>query len=208
MTDPAHDVTSEAQLDQIYGTPVETSLVKEIDHVSEHYRAFIDAAPFAVIATVGPEGLDCSPRGDPVGRFIRVVDPKTLLMPDRRGNNRTDSLRNIVRDPRISLLFLIPGIGETLRVNGRARLTTNPDLRTSFEMQGKPPATVVVIAVDSVYYQCPKALVRSRLWDPDAQIPRSALPSNGTMLQALSKQRVEADSYDAAYPRRMRETIY
>ncbi|MCB9957880.1 MAG: pyridoxamine 5'-phosphate oxidase family protein [Rhodospirillaceae bacterium] len=207
MSDPSYDVTSEAQLDEIYGAAHEVSMLKEIDHVSDHYRAFIDAAPFVVVATSGPEGLDCSPRGDPAG-FVRVADARTLLIPDRRGNNRVDSLRNIVRDPRIALLFLIPGIGETLRVNGRARISTDPELRAGFEMQGKVPASVIVVAVERVYFQCPKALVRSRLWSPDAQIPRSALPSTGTMVQALTERRVEAQAYDAAYPQRLKETIY
>ncbi|MCA8932900.1 MAG: pyridoxamine 5'-phosphate oxidase family protein [Rhodospirillaceae bacterium] len=207
MIDPSHDVTSEAQLDEIYGAVHEVSLLKEIDHVSDHYRTFIDASPFVLIATAGPEGLDCSPRGDPAG-FVRVADPKTLLIPDRRGNNRVDSLRNIVRDPRIGLLFLIPGVGETLRVNGRARISTDPELRAGFEMQGKLPASVIVVAVERVYFQCPKALVRSRLWSSDVQIPRSALPSSGTILQALTENRVEAQTYDAAYPQRIKETIY
>src|SRR3990172_6151620 len=122
-----HRITTLEQLDALYGEPVQGAVVKEIDYISDHYKAFIDKAPFVVVATVGPEGLDCSPRGDPPG-FARVVDKKTVLIPDRRGNNRVDSLRNLVRDPRISLLFLIPGIGNTLRINGRAEIATSPDL--------------------------------------------------------------------------------
>ena len=136
-----------ADLEAIYGQPGETSTVKVADRVTPAYRAYVEASPFAVLATGGPEGLDCSPRGDRPG-FVRIHDDRTLMMPDRRGNNRVDSLRNIVRDPRIGLLFLIPGVGETLRVNGRARISTDPELRAGFEMQGKLPASVIVVAVE------------------------------------------------------------
>src|SRR6185503_3898843 len=158
-----HRITTQEQLDALYGTPVDGALAKEIDYISDHYRAFIDKAPFVVIATVGPEGLDCSPRGDPAG-FVKVRDAKTVLIPDRRGNNRVDALRNIVRDPRISLLFIIPGIGNTLRINGHAEISTDPDLLAQFAMQGKLPKSVLVVTAERVYFQCPKALVRSRLW--------------------------------------------
>src|SRR4029453_2573021 len=139
-----HRITTLEQLDRLYGEPVPAAIVKEIDYISEHYRAFIDKSPFVVMATVGPEGLDCSPRGDPPG-FVRVRDPKTVLIPDRRGNNRIDSLRNLVRDPRISLLFMIPGIGNTLRINGRAIISTEPELCRSFAMQGRPPRCVLEV---------------------------------------------------------------
>ena len=194
-------------LEAIYGDPSPVSLVKEIDYISEHYRAFIEAAPFAVVATVGPEGLDCSPRGDPPG-FVRVVDSKTVMLPDRRGNNRIDSLRNIVRDPRVSLLFLIPGVNETMRINGRAVISTDPGLLADFEMAGKLPRVVVVVAVERIYYQCPKALVRSRLWSQEAQIPRSDLPSNGTMQKAFNGKEFDAEAYDTAYPGHLAKTIY
>jgi uncharacterized protein len=202
-----HRITTQEQLDALYGKPAEAPLIKEIDFISDHYRAFIDKAPFVVLATVGPEGVDCSPRGDPPG-FVRVRDAKTVLIPDRRGNNRIDSLRNIVRDPRISLLFIIPGIGNTLRINGRAEISTDPDLGASFAVRGKAPKAVLVVTAERVYFQCPKALVRSRLWSADAQIARSELPSTGEILQALSKGRIEGAAYDAAYPRRLEETIY
>src|SRR5690242_17097077 len=140
-------VTTVDQLQAIYGEPGETSLVKEVDHVTPHYRALIEASPFAVLATSGPEGLDCSPRGD-VAPVVRVQDRGTLLMPDRRGNNRVDSLRNVVRDPRVALLFMIPGIGYTLRVNGRAQLSIDTDLLASFAVENKLPRCVVVIAVE------------------------------------------------------------
>jgi len=139
---------------------------------------------------------------------VRVLDDKTLLLPDRRGNNRIDSLRNLVRDPRISLLFLIPGIGETLRVNGRTEIRADPDLCASFALHGKAPKCLLAVTVERVYFQCQKALARSRLWDPEAQIPRSALPSAGEILQALFEAPFDGAAYDRAYPGRMKETIY
>jgi hypothetical protein len=202
-----HRITTQEQLDALYGTPAEAAIAKEVDYIHDHYRAFIDKAPFVVIATVGPEGLDCSPRGDPAG-FVRVPDPRTVLIPDRRGNNRIDTLRNLVRDPRISLLFLIPGVGETLRINGRAEISMDPDLCASFAERGKVPRTVLAVKVERVYFQCPKALVRSRLWSADAQIARSELPSTGEILQTLTKGSFDGTAYDAAYPKRLEETIY
>lgn len=199
-------IDSIEQLDAWYGAPVPTSITKELDHVSEHYRQFIEAAPFVVIATSGPEGLDCSPRGDPAG-FVRVVDERTLMIPDRRGNNRVDSLSNIVRDPRVGLLFLIPGVNETMRVNGRAVLSIDPELCASFTMQGKVPRCVIVVTVEAAYSQCPKALVRSKLWDPAQFVDAAALPSAGQRLAALDRE-VDAAAYDAAYPARLAETIY
>ena len=201
-----HEVTTEAQLEALYGLPSGAAVIKEIDHVSDHYRAFIEASPFVVLATSGPEGLDCTPRGDPAG-FVRVVNRKTLMLPDRRGNNRLDALRNIVRDRRVALLFLIPGIGRTLRVNGTASITTDPALCASFAIEGKTPRSVVVVTAERVYTQCPKALVRSRLWDPASHVPESALPSSGAMLRALSAG-FDAEAYDRDHPRRLRETIY
>src|SRR5712672_3880536 len=155
-----HRVTSIAQLEALYGLPAGASMFKEIDHVSAEYRAFIAAAPFFALASNGPEGIDCSPRGDDPG-FLPVADPKTLMIPDRRGNNRIDSLRNIVRDPRVSLLFLIPGVSETIRVIGRAAITTDPALLESFVFAGKTPRSIIVVSVESIYFQCAKAIIRS-----------------------------------------------
>ena len=205
-SNPTHRITSTEQLDALYGPAVPRSITKELDHISDHYRAFIDAAPFVVIATVGPEGLDCSPRGDPAG-FVRVVDQHTVMIPDRRGNNRIDTLRNIVRDPRISLLFLIPGVNETLRINGRAELSTEPELCASFAMDEKLPKSVIVVRAERVYFQCPKALVRSHLWSAEAQIPRSALPTTGQIMQALDCEFDGAD-YDRNYAEHLKKTIY
>jgi hypothetical protein len=202
----SNTITSEAELDEIYGQPVAVAVTKEINHISAHYRAFIEKSPFVVIASSGPEGLDCTPRGDPAG-FVRVLDQNTVLIPDRRGNNRIDTLRNIVRDPRISLLFLIPGIGQTLRINGQAEIRTDPELRESFTMQSKVPATVIAVTAERIYTQCPKALVRSKLWDTETQIPRSALPSSGEILQALDAD-FDGPAYDAGYDAHLKKTMY
>ena len=166
-----HYVTTMAQLEAMYAQPMETSLLKELDHIGPHYRALIESSPFVALATVGPEGLDCSPRGDAAG-FVRIHDERTLLIPDRRGNNRIDSLRNIVRDPRVALLFLIPGVSETMRINGRAALSTDPELLESFRVDGKAPRCIIVVTVERAYFQCAKAIVRSKLWDPTLHLPR------------------------------------
>src|SRR5436305_11180466 len=152
-----HLVATMDALEALYGEPYGPAIVKEIDHVNQSYRALIAASPFFALATSGPDGMDCSPRGDAAG-FVRVVDPNTLIVPDRRGNNRIDSLRNIVHDPRVALLFMIPGCSETLRVNGRAVISTDPKLTESFVVDGKVPRIVLVIAVERVYFQCAKAL--------------------------------------------------
>jgi len=202
-----HLVTSIEALEAIYGAPSGGAVVKEIDHVNPHYRAFIEAAPFCAMATCGTGGLDCTPRGDPPG-FVRVKDDKTLLIPDRRGNNRIDSLRNLVADPRISLLFLIPGCGETLRVNGRAMISVEPALCESFTFAGKMPRSVIVVTVDRVYFQCAKAIVRSKLWDPAAQIDRRTLPTSGAILAAISNGAIGGPEHDRTAPERMMATIY
>ena len=200
-------ITTVEELEALYGQPLEASLIKEVDHVTPQYRALMDASPFAVLATSGPEGLDCSPRGDQPG-FVRVVDPKTLMLPDRRGNNRTDSLRNIIRDSRMALLFLIPGSGTTLRVNGRAHLSTDADVLNSFAVDGKPPRSVVVIHVDSVYFQCARAIVRSDLWNPEKHVEATCLPTAGQILAALTESRVGGEEYDRAWPERARQTLW
>jgi PPOX class probable FMN-dependent enzyme len=199
--------TTEADLEAIYGprdTPVAT--IKEIDHISDHYRMFIDASPFVVLATAGPEGLDCTPRGDPAG-FVRAVDRHTIMLPDRRGNNRIDTLRNLVRDPRISLLFLIPGIGRTLRVNGQAVIRTDLELRETFAMEAKIPRSVIVVTVEHAYTQCPRALIRSKLWDPSKHLDESALPSQGTMMKAI-QQGFPGEEWDRNYAQRLKGTMY
>jgi uncharacterized protein len=200
-------ISTESQLDALYGQPVPTSVLKEIDHISEDYGRYIAASPFLLLATSGPEGLDCSPRGDPAG-FVQIADPKTLMIPDRRGNNRVDSLRNIVRDPRVALLFIIPGIEGTMRVNGKAELSTDPDLCASFAIDGKLPMCVIVVHVERAYFQCKKALVRGRVWDVSSHVSPSDLPSVGEMMQRLTAGAFDGKAYDEAYPERMKQTMY
>jgi uncharacterized protein len=211
MSDP-HAVTTVAQLETIYGQPVIGSILKELLVINDAYRALIEASPFCVLATAGPEGLDASPRGDLRG-LIRVVDERTLLMPDRRGNQRIDSLRNVVRDPRVALLFLIPGVGETLRVNGRGQLTTDPALRASFAVDGKEPNTVLRITVEAIYFQCARAITRSQLWNPAHHVDRQSLPSTGTLTVAARDfkgrtDEFDAAAYDAALAERQKATLY
>jgi PPOX class probable FMN-dependent enzyme len=204
---PMTTITSIEQLDAIYGKPGQPSLVKEVDYITSHYRAFIETSPFCALATSGPEGLDCSPRGDRPG-FVRVADERTLHLPDRRGNNRTDSLKNVIREPHVALLFLIPGCNETLRVNGRVYLSIAPELLESFAVEEKAPRSVMVIEVDTVYFQCARALLRSELWNPQKHIDRKSLPTAGEMLAALSEQREGGIEYDRAWSARAKETLW
>lgn len=200
-------ITTLGQLEALYGPANPASLVKETDVITAQYRAFIEASPFAVLATSGPEGLDCSPRGDGRG-FVRVKDDKTLLLPDRRGNNRIDSLRNIVSDPRLALLFLIPGFGGTLRVNGRGRISAQSGLLESFAVEGKPPRSVLIVDVQSVYFQCARAVMRSELWNPQHHVDPKTLPSAGQILSAITAARVGGEAYDKAWPERARQTLW
>jgi uncharacterized protein len=195
------------QLEALYGTPVEASTVKEINYISPHYRAMIEASPFALLATAGPEGLDCSPRGDVAG-FMRIHDSRTLLLPDRRGNNRIDSLRNVVRDPRVALLFMIPGIGNTLRVNGRAVISVEPALLESFAVEEKAPRSVLIINIETIFFQCARALVRADLWNATKHISPTSIPTAGQILAALTADRVGGESYDKAWPERAKQTMW
>ena len=200
-------VTTMEELMGLYEGPSDVSTAKEIDHVSDHYRAFIEAAPFFALATAGPDGLDCSPRGDAPG-FVRVADRNTLMVPDRRGNNRIDSLRNIMRDPRVALLFLIPGIGETIRITGSAALSIDPDLLASFAVNGKLPCCVIVITVERVFYQCTKAIVRSKLWDPARHVDRARLPTTGAILAAQTAGRLGGAEHDRGQLERTMAKLY
>ncbi len=200
-------IRDEAGLSALYGESSPGAIAKEIDYIHPHYRAMIEASPFMVLATSGPEGLDASPRGDPAG-FVHVLDDKTLLIPDRRGNNRVDSLRNIIRDDRVALLFLIPGVGETLRVNGRAVISVAPELIGRFPFRGTLPRSVIVVTADRVYFQCPKAIVRSELWNSGSHVSRKDLPSTGTILADVSAGLIDGEQYDRDYPQRLRTTIY
>jgi PPOX class probable FMN-dependent enzyme len=187
--------------------PAPASTVKVANRITPHYRALIEASPFLALATVGPEGLDCSPRGDQPG-FVRIADERTLILPDRRGNNRIDSLRNVVRDPRVALMFLIPGSGTTFRVNGRAAVSADPDLLASFAVDGKAPRTCLVITVIEAYFQCARAIVRSGLWAAERQVDPHSLPTPGAMLAAVSGDTVGGESYDKAWPERAAATLW
>jgi uncharacterized protein len=200
-------ITDVAALEALYGEVKESSRRKEVDHLHPMYRTLIEASPFVVLATAGPDGLDVSPRGDAPG-FVIAEDEHTLLLPDRRGNNRIDSLRNVLSDPRVALFFMIPGVGETLRVNGRASISADPELLQRFVVDGKAPTTVLVVAVDTAFFQCSKALVRSHLWDQAAKIDRSSLPSTGKILSALTQAAIDADTYDRELPARVQANLY
>lgn len=200
-------VQSVEQLEQIYGEPVPTSIVKEIGRLTEVYRKLIEAAPFVVIATSGPGGLDCSPKGDAPG-FVRIVDDNTLMIPDRPGNNRLDGFKNLMSDPRIALLFMIPGCSETLRVNGRATVSVDPALRESFAVNGKPARAVLIVNIETVFFHCAKAIVRAKLWDANAQIDRKSLPSTGAIIAELSGGKLGGDQYDKDAPARIQAQLY
>lgn len=207
VTDDAHLVSSLDALLALYGEPREAALRKVTDVVTPHYAAMIAASPFAVLATSGSGGLDASPRGDRAG-FVHVEDERTLLLPDRPGNNRIDSLRNIVEDPRVALLFLIPGVGETLRVVGRATISTDPALLARFAVDGRLPRCVVVVRVESVYFQCARAIHRSRLWEPRTADASRSVPTAGAILDVLTDGAIDGATYDADLPKRQRETLY
>ncbi|MGE0873494.1 MAG: pyridoxamine 5'-phosphate oxidase family protein [Burkholderiales bacterium] len=200
-------VSSIEELEALYGTPPENSIVKEADRITPEYRELVEASPFVALATCGPQGMDCSPRGDLPG-FMRVLDEKTLLLPDRRGNNRIDSLRNIVQDPRVALLFLIPGVGNTLRINGRAQISTDAELLASFVIDGKAPRSVLVVTADAVYFQCSRAIMRSDLWNPATQRDPKTLPTPGRILAALSQDRLGGEAYDREWPDRARKSMW
>ncbi|MFZ5548453.1 MAG: pyridoxamine 5'-phosphate oxidase family protein [Pseudomonadota bacterium] len=204
-----HDLHDEASLRAVYRTgPGDTSLAKVCDHLHPLYRPYIEAAPFAVLATRGANGqLDNSPRGDAPG-FVAIADDHTLLLPDRRGNQRIDSLRNLIHDPHCALLFLIPGVGEALRVNGTARISASPALAERFVVDGKAPASVLVVTVHSVFFQCARAVKRSGLWDAARHVDRKTLPSPGRLLETLSQARIDGAAYDAALQARQAATLY
>jgi hypothetical protein len=201
------DITSVEQLEALYEQPGEASMVKEADRITPLYRRLIEASPFMALATVGPDGLDCSPRGE-LGGVVHIEDERRLLLPDRRGNNRIDSLRNVVRDPRVGLLFLIPGSGSTLRVNGRARLSAEAALLARFAVDGRPPRTVMAITVEQVFFQCARAIVRADLWNPEHHADPKSLPTPGQILAEMSGARVGGEAYDREWPARARRSLW
>ena len=207
MSANGHSITTLEQLEALYGKPSGPAVAKELDRIAPSYRALIEAAPFVAIATSGPEGLDCSPKGDAKG-FVRILDERTLAIPDRPGNNRIDGYRNILRDPRVALLFLIPGVGETLRVNGRAEISIEPTLMESFAVNGKPPRSVMIVHIDSIFFHCSKAIVRSKLWDDATRIDRKSLPSTGAIIADVSQGKLGGDAYDRELPERIKSMLY
>ena len=199
------------ELEAIYGTPSEASIVKESAIITDEYRQLIEASPFVALASSGTKGLDCSPRGDQ-GCVVHIHDEKTIMISDRRGNNRVDTLRNIIEDPRVALLFLIPGSGTTLRINGQAHLSIAPELLKSFEEQGKPPRSVMVIEIETMYFQCARAIMRSKLWDAASHVGKADIPSAGKILAAQTKARadggIDAEAYDAEWPGRAAKSLW
>jgi len=195
------------QLEALYDDATPRSITKEIGYLNSEYRNFVEAARFMAVATVGDEGLDCSPRGEQ-DSVVRVVNETTIQFADRRGNNRLDTLRNIIRDNRIGLLFLVPGVSETMRINGRARISIDPELLAAFAVQDKTPKTVVEVTIEQAYFQCSKALVRSGLWDPENQTGRAEVPTAGQMLEATAGDDFDSDRYDAALQKQRLDELW
>lgn len=200
-------ISSVEELARIYGQPSAPSLVKEIDYVADIYAQFIALSPFVGLATVAQEGIDCSPRGDKPG-FVRIADQTTLIMPDRRGNNRIDSLRNIVRDPRTSFMFLIPGSSTILRANGKAQISVDAQLLASFAVEEKEPRSAIVLKIDKIYFQCARAIIRSGLWDEASKIDPNIVPTAGQMLAALTNSEVGGKVYDDEWPERAQKSMW
>ncbi|GAA0781769.1 pyridoxamine 5'-phosphate oxidase family protein [Roseibium denhamense] len=199
-------IKSLEDLQALYGLPQEAAMIKEIDHLNHGYRKIIETAKFCTLSTAGPEGLDCSPRGD-AGPVVRVQDERTLLMPDRRGNNRIDSLRNIIRDPRVSLMFMITGWTNVLRINGTAVISAEDDLLNSFAIDNQKPRSVIIITIQSVYFQCARAIMRADLWDADDQSGLNDLPTPGGIMKEI-KDGFDAAAYDREWPERAAKTMW
>lgn len=205
---PEFRIDSIAELEALYDTPpVSNSVSKVLDRVNAEYQRFIEASPFFALATIGPDGMDCSPRGD-AGTAVSIVDPSTVHIPDRRGNNRLDSLRNIVSDGRVALLFLVPGVTECLRINGTSILSTDPELCARYVVAGNEPRSVIVVTVDSVYFQCARAIKRSELWNPERHIDPATVPTAGQMTKAASTGYFDAETYDAELADRQAKSLY
>ncbi|MEH6726222.1 MAG: pyridoxamine 5'-phosphate oxidase family protein [Hyphomicrobiales bacterium] len=199
-------VTDIGALEALYGQPSQAALIKVSNRITNNYQRLIQASPFMVMATSGPDGLDCSPRGDS-DQAVIIQDQNTLLLPDRKGNNRMDSLRNIIRNPEIALLFLIPGSNTTLRVNGTAVISIDPDLLRQHAMQGKAPRTVVIISIREIYFQCARAVMRADLWNPEAYRSSADLPTPGDIMQEL-KDDFDGTYYDKEWPNRAQESMW
>lgn len=201
-------ITTIEQLREIYDLPKESTVHKVIDHVDEQVAAFLSRAPFLLMATISAAGeMDVSPKGDYPG-FVKVLDAKTVLCPDRPGNNRIDGLQNIVETGRIGLIFLVPGVKETLRINGSARISVEPELMELCAVDGKLPRTVTVITVEEAFMHCSRALIRSGLWDPEKHIDRAELPSMGAILATHTNGLIEQCEYDENLPKRILQNLY
>jgi uncharacterized protein len=203
-------IRDEASLRELIGTPSELVAGKVADRLNELTRQFIERSPFVCVATGRPDGgLDVSPRGDPVG-FVRILDERTLLLPERPGNRLADTLTNLLADPRIALLFLVPGVGDTFRVNGRAALVDDEELLAPSAVEGKVPSLGILVRIEEAYTQCSKALIRSDLWNPGRHIDRSELPSSGAIMRSLADPGLDAEEYDRARAERYarREGLY
>jgi len=202
-----HAISDITGLEALSGAVGEASIRKEVDRLHPVYQRWIKASPFAVLCTSGAGGLDASPRGDPAS-LVAIQDEHTLLLPERRGNNRIDSLRNLIEDPRVALLFFIPGIGETLRVNGTGRILVTPQLLQDMAMEGIQPKCVIEIKVETAFFQCARAMKRSNLWEPASAEALSAVPSAGAMLAALTESAIDGAAYDRELPARQKATLY
>jgi PPOX class probable FMN-dependent enzyme len=205
-----HAIKDEARLREIVGAPAELVVSKIADRLNPLTRQFVERSPFVCVATARPDGgLDVSPRGDPAG-FVRILDERTLLMPDRPGNRIADTLTNLLADDRIGLLFLIPGVGDTFRVNGRASIVDDPELLAASSVEGKAPTLGILVSIEEAYTQCAKALVRSDLWNPERHVSRRELPTSGEILRSLNDPDFDADEYDRARAERYarREGLY
>lgn len=201
-------VTSLEDLREIYDAPLATAVAKETDHVTEPGRAFIAASPFLILATSSKAGVDCSPKGDAPG-FVQLLDDRTILIPDRPGNNRIDGMKNIIDNPSVGIIFMVPGSNSTYRVNGVAEISTNPDLLGRFEVRGKLPLAVIVVSVEEAFSHCPKAFVRAKLWDAEAANLPDTVPTHGDFAAYRDGgDKAYAEKYDVDYAERMKSKLY
>lgn len=202
----AHTVSSLDDLAKIYAQPLPHVATKETDHITEVGRAFIAASPFLVLASANGSSIDCSPKGDAPG-FVQLLDDRTLLIPDRPGNNRIDGMRNLLVNPKVGIIFIVPGSNETYRVTGSATISTAPELLKRFEVGGKPPRVVMVVAVEEAFNHCPKALVRAKLWEGRER--PSGAPTHGDFAAARDgKDAAYARDYNEKYAKRLKTELY
>lgn len=203
-----HILRTEAELREVYGAPSGRAAVKAIPKLDRHCRHFISLSPFLVLSTAGGDGTaDVSPKGDPAG-FVHVIDDSTIAIPDRPGNRRIDSLVNIIENPDVGVIFLIPGVRETLRVNGKAEISTDPALLAKMEVQGKPPITAIVIHVEQTFLHCAKSIIRSRIWDEDMKIDRKTLPSLSRMIADQVGMEIDEVASEKALAEAYEKTLY